>query len=219
MSKAAIQRIGAALLALGLMGLTPPALTASSETRATDGRSLAGETAETQALFQLVWGDAGAERWAMEHSAELRGDDARKLASAPPTPTTPTPGPGSAAGAAISVPTGTAGGSTQATSEPAPLPASGVFAWGEGVLGTGYVTRSPKQVVGLPDLLSVAAGDQSSLGLAEDGAVSDLTGPIPRPVEGLPAATAIASDSLRDEFAVASGLSGKYRPVSRWPLS
>jgi hypothetical protein len=40
---------------------------------ASDGRSLAGESAATQALFQAVWGDRAATEWATEHTAQIGG--------------------------------------------------------------------------------------------------------------------------------------------------
>jgi hypothetical protein len=40
---------------------------------ASDGRSLAGESAATQALFQATWGDRAAAEWATEHTAQIGG--------------------------------------------------------------------------------------------------------------------------------------------------
>jgi copper resistance protein C len=40
---------------------------------ASDGRTLAGESAATQALFLAVWGDRAAVEWATEHTAAIGG--------------------------------------------------------------------------------------------------------------------------------------------------
>jgi copper resistance protein C len=40
---------------------------------ASDGRTLASESPETQALFQAVWGDRAAVEWATEHTAQIGG--------------------------------------------------------------------------------------------------------------------------------------------------
>jgi plastocyanin len=49
----------------------PAAAASASSTVASDGQSLAGQSAATQAMFAAVWGDRAAQEWAQEHNASL----------------------------------------------------------------------------------------------------------------------------------------------------
>jgi hypothetical protein len=85
----ALELVLVLVLALPLVG--PTQVAAEGPPRASDGRSLAGETPATQALFAAVWGARAAQRWVDEHNAELAGLHAvPDAASAAATSTLPT---------------------------------------------------------------------------------------------------------------------------------
>jgi hypothetical protein len=83
--------MGVALLLVSLL-VGPSLAAADSVPRASDGRSLSGETPATAALFAAVWGARAAQRWVDEHNAELAGlhavpDVGAGTANATPTQT------------------------------------------------------------------------------------------------------------------------------------
>ena len=153
-------------------GLTP-SVGAQSEPRATDGRSLSGESGATRAVFRAVWGRAAAEDWAAEHTAEVRRAMAAAATPAPAGPGTP----------------GTPAAPTDAPAGPTPASAAEtrearVFAWGDRDVAPGLGPDAPPSialgpsalapvpVVPLDDVVAIASvGGNEGIALKSDGSV------------------------------------------------
>jgi Bacterial Ig domain len=72
---------------------------AQQEPTARDGRRLSGETPETQAMFNAVWGSQAAQEWVTEHNAAI-GAAPAPAAAPPPAPAAPAAAPAPAPAAA-----------------------------------------------------------------------------------------------------------------------